>query len=427
MSPYSLTIQRTRGSLRQGLRFQADCHFQNPRQESVTLSSPSTELRHHQPAYRVPGPPRSTSVEPLQVTAAFHSIYLVHFAPTAAITPIGTTLDSVVVPVRTNADGSVTLVLRVSGRQLPTIKTRNEVGAMTWIRQNTTIPIPAIVRYDSNDQNVIGHEFTLLEKAPGKSIDQIYDTLSMEARTELVHQLADYLVELHAHPWKEGYVGGLTLTDGEITQGPPIDEDFWKLPDLEKYWAGSESLELLNPIPPQGFPNFVAFTVGCLDRYIHAIERHPSLESHRDLVPWIRAFAIAIQEPNNADQLNQVAYVLAHKDLHFANIMCDPDHPDCPTTAVLDWEFNGVVPAPRWNPPRAFLRNMKWTPEDKEEQARMEKLFESVCREKGVGKVLEEMQLNALQQSMQTAVNHIRAIVEVCPRGQASRPSCQLA
>ncbi|KAJ5951641.1 uncharacterized protein N7479_010054 [Penicillium vulpinum] len=355
--------------------------------------------------------PAPSSIEPLHVTAAFHSIYLVHFA--AIITPIHT-YDGSVFPV--NANGSVTLVLRVSGRQLPSIKTRNEVGVMTWIRQNTTIPIPAIIRYDSTDNNIIRHEFTLLEKVPGKSIDQIYHTLSADVRTKIVHQLTDYLIELHAHPW-DGYVGGLTITNGEINKGPPIEENFWQLPDVEKYWAGSESLELLNPIPSQGFPSFVDFTLACLNRYIYAIEKHSSLESYRDLIPRIRTFITSIQD--HADGLNQVVYVLAHKDLHFANIMCDPDHPDCPITGVLDWEFSSVVPAPRWNPPRAFLWNMKSTPEDKEEQTRMEKLFESVCCKKGAGKILKEMELSPLQQSMQTAVNYIRAIVEVCPRGQA--------
>ncbi|KAJ5413555.1 hypothetical protein N7465_005860 [Penicillium sp. CMV-2018d] len=62
---------------------------------------------------------------------------------------------------------------------------------------------------------------------------------------------------------------------------------------------------------------------------------------------------------------------------------------------------------------------MKWSPEDKEEQTRMEKLCESIYREKGAGKILEDMELDPLQESMQTAVNYIRAIVEVCPHGQA--------
>ena len=116
----------------------------------------------------------------------------------------------------------------------------------------------------------------------------------------------------------------------------PIGENFWQLPDLEKYWAGCES---------QGFASFMVFTVCCLDRYIYAIEKHSSLEPYRDLIPRIRTFIAAIQK--RAEQLNQIVHVLAHKDLHFANIMYDPDHPDYPITAVLDWEISSVVPAPR--------------------------------------------------------------------------------
>jgi hypothetical protein len=49
----------------------------------------------------------------------------------------------------------------------------------------------------------------------------------------------------------------------------------------------------------------------------------------------------------------------------------------------------------------------------------MENVFKAICQERGFGKMLEEMEPTQLQESMQTVVNHIRAIVEVCPRGQA--------
>jgi aminoglycoside phosphotransferase (APT) family kinase protein len=354
--------------------------------------------------------PVPATVERLEVSAAFHSIYLITFPASSASE----------IPARPNRDGSVTLVLRVSGRQLPSIKTRNEVGVIKWVREKTKIPIPAIIRYDDTESNVVGHEFTLLEKVPGVSVDQIYSTLSQEARTKLVNQLVDYLRELHSHPWRDGFVGGLAIHGAEVAAGPPIEENFWQAPDLDRYWAElGETLKSLNPIPEAGFSNYVDFTVGCLDRYIHAIQKHPSLEPFRDMIPRVRAFMKTIQDPENAEELNRVTYVLAHKDLHFGNVMCDPDHPDCPITAILDWEFSGVVPAPRWNPPRAFLWNTKTSPEDKVEQSRMEEVFQAVCRERGLGKMLDEMRLSPRQESMQTVVNHIRAIVEVCPRGQA--------
>ncbi|CAI7642827.1 unnamed protein product [Penicillium manginii] len=333
--------------------------------------------------------PAPSSIEPLQVKAAFHSIYLIHFASAQGITA------------RANKDNTVTLVLRVSGRQLLGIKTRNEVGIMTWVGKHTSIPVPAIIQSDATENNVIGHAFTLLEKASGISVDQIYATLSNEVKKQMVHQLTDYLIELHAQPWHEGYT-----------------------PDLDKYWSASaevkstETLESLNPIPAEGFPSYSAYTNSCLERYIHVIEVHPSLEPYRDLIPRIREFMAQLRRPDNQAELNRVAYIMAHKDMQFANIMCDPDQPGCPITAVLDWEFSGVVPGPRWNPPRAFLWNIKWDPDDKAEQTRMEQLFEQICREKGAKHILEQTQLNARQEMMQTAVNHIRAIVEVCPRGQ---------
>lgn len=358
--------------------------------------------------------PKPTSIEPLEVAAAFHSIYLIHFSPSVASN----------IPARTEKDGSLTLVLRVSGRQLPGIKTLNEVGVMNWVRKNTHIPVPEIVRYDATENNLIGHEFTLLEKAPGVSVDKVYATLDTETKTDMVRQLTEYLIELHSHPWKDGYVGGLTLRDdGETTCGPPIDEYFWQVPDLEKYWSfpgTQETLDTINPVPADGFESYVAFNVGCLERYIHAIQVHPVLQPYQDMIPRLQSFITALQKPENMKELNRVAYILAHKDLHFANIMCDPEQPGYPITAILDWEFSGVVPAPRWNPPRAFLWNMKSTPEDKAEQTRMEDLFEQVCREKGVEWILGEMKMNTLQESMQTVVNYVRAIVEVCPRGQAS-------
>jgi Zn ribbon nucleic-acid-binding protein len=53
------------------------------------------------------------------------------------------------------------------------------------------------------------------------------------------------------------------------------------------------------------------------------------------------------------------------------------------------------------------------------EQTRMEQSFEQTWRERGVEHILEQTRLNAKRDMMQTAVDHIRAIVEVCPGDQA--------
>ncbi|KAK8136688.1 hypothetical protein PG984_004628 [Apiospora sp. TS-2023a] len=361
------------------------------------------------------GLPIPTSIKPLKVTAEYHSIYLLRYEG----------LEHQIPDARADPDdGSVTLVLRVSGRHLPRVKTMNEVGVMTWVRQNTTIPVPSIVRFSASTDNPIGYEFTLLERAPGASIDAIYHTLSDDDKKNVVEQLMGFLVQLHSKPW-QGLVGGLVLEEnGAVSPGAPLEETFWQVPDIEKYWSGEEeNPESLNPLGNGPFDSYTSYAAAAIGCYIYAIERHPSLERFRAMVPRIQRLISAITSERYKPELDSVKYVLAHKDLHFANIMCDPTSPGMPITAVLDWEFSGIVPATRWNPTRAFLWNgRREDPQSKEEQSRMEKLFEAVCIEKGgtlgLG-LLEDVKSNGLQASMQTAVDHIRAIVEVCPRGQA--------
>ncbi|OOQ83518.1 hypothetical protein PEBR_34432 [Penicillium brasilianum] len=99
--------------------------------------------------------------------------------------------------------------------------------------------------------------------------------------------------------------------------------------------------------------------------------------------------------------------------------MRDPAHPDCPVIAMLDWEFSGVVPAPRWNSPRAFLWNIRKYPKDKAGQSRMEDVFKANRQERGLEKILDELLLNPLQNLIDTVVNDIPAVVKVCPREKA--------
>lgn len=78
------------------------------------------------------GLPRATAIANPKVTAQYHSIYFVTLPPIE------------------QSHHHSELVLRVSGHHLPAIKTRTEVGVITWLSKNTTIPLPEVIAYDAS-------------------------------------------------------------------------------------------------------------------------------------------------------------------------------------------------------------------------------------------------------------------------------------
>ncbi|RAL09779.1 uncharacterized protein BO97DRAFT_457715 [Aspergillus homomorphus CBS 101889] len=79
---------------------------------------------------------------------------------------------------------------------------------MTCIRQNAAITVPVILRYDAIENNFIVYGIQPPPKFPGVRIDKIYSTLSEEAKTQLICQVIEYLLELRGAPVERRGRGG---------------------------------------------------------------------------------------------------------------------------------------------------------------------------------------------------------------------------
>ncbi|KAI1390356.1 phosphotransferase enzyme family-domain-containing protein [Hypoxylon trugodes] len=338
------------------------------------------------------GLPKAARIVPAKVTAEYHSIYMVSL-PSNDIT--------------THKE----LVLRVAGHHLPRIKTANEVGVMSWIAKNTKIPIADLVAYDDSRDNPIAHEYTLLARVTGETLSNIYSTLDAEQVDGILDQLADIVVELHGHSWNQ--IGGLNLdAQGEVQSARIVDETFWTVPDLG-LWPADETVDSLNIAGP--YENYVDYVSAQIRQYIRLIRIHDKLAFMRDDIPRLEAFVAAL--PSRSAELNNTKLILAHKDLHFSNVLYDKISGRI--TAILDWEFSGVVPAQRWDPVRAFL----WTGEAGEagmaEKRRLWELFTSLCEKRNTSFFPQQVAfVSPRQEAMQNVVNYVRAIVEVSPRDQ---------
>ncbi|KAH8812454.1 kinase-like domain-containing protein [Xylogone sp. PMI_703] len=338
------------------------------------------------------GLPKATKIVSPKVTAQYHSIYMITL-----------TLD--------DKSGYSDLILRVSGQHLPRIKTENEVGVMSWIAKNTTIPIPNIIAYDCTVDNPISHEYTLLSRVEGVTLSEIYQTLNDQQISQILDQLIDFLLQLHAHEWDA--IGGLTVDkNGDITVGKVLDETFWQVPDIEKLWPRGETVTTLNIGGP--YSTYVEYISAQIRQYIYLIQIHKKLAFMQDTIPRLEVFLTAL--PKYSDELNNAKLRLAHKDLHFANMLYDVKSNRI--TGILDWEFSGVVPFTKWNPRRSFLWNGQDNKESGEEKQRLLELFTQRCKERGVT-ILEDAAFSSpLQESMQKVADFLRAIVEVAPRDQ---------
>ncbi|KAH6658102.1 kinase-like domain-containing protein [Truncatella angustata] len=350
--------------------------------------------------------PEPTTVKPLITTAAYHNIYLISFPGESALS-LGQAQPN-------EPDGSISLVLRVSGKHLPRIKTLNEVAAMTWVRDATKIPVPAIVCFDASQDNAIGHEYILLEKAPGVSVDTIYDSLDDEKREYLIIQLMNYLMELRQCEWHHS--GGLSMNEnGKIVPGRVLAENFWQAPEIGEFWGSEETIDTLNVTGP--FDTYTDYVEGHIQQYTLNIEKHASLEWMRDIIPRLQAFVAFLK--CNATNLNDTKYILSQRDLHFGNIMCDSV--TLQITAVLDWEFSAVLPLPIWTPGGGFLWNAQEGPEALAERDRLYQIFTKLCKSLDCDLVADfDIKNQKPYLEISRVLNYVRAIVEVCPRGQKS-------
>jgi hypothetical protein len=121
----------------------------------------------------------------------------------------------------------------------------------------------------------------------------------------------------------------------------------------------------------------------------------------RDTVPRFEEFLTAL--PKHADELNSVKLRLAHKDLHFTNMLHDANSGKI--TEIIDWEFSGIVHFTKWNPHRLFLWNRRDGEESKIEKQRLMGLFVQRCKEKGVTILDDASYCSPLQESMQTVAD----------------------
>jgi hypothetical protein len=380
------------------------------------MGSPKTHLPrfltqdHVQSLLHTISSPSPQEIRKLKVTAEFHIIFVITYTAADLISWLSTK------DVQPQTHDATELILRVSGNHISKIKTENEAAVLSWLHKETSIPVPRVVAYDSSIDNPLHHEYILMTRKPGESLADVYNSFDSTQIDTILDQLIDINAELHKYTWS--HIGGLSFdVNGQIIPGPVLEETFWFEPDILALWPAGETFDTLNI--PGPFTSYTQYISAHLLVYKHAIGIHPSLEFMLDILPQLDRFLAIITSEPMQNKLDNIPLRLAHKDLHFANILVDPT--TARITSIIDLEFAGVVPFTRWNPSRAFLWNAQDSDTSMAEKAALMERYEKRVRDRGLEYMIDDAKFTSKEQeNMQTVANFLRAIIEVCPRGQAS-------
>ncbi|KAK4503681.1 hypothetical protein PRZ48_004596 [Zasmidium cellare] len=305
-------------------------------------------------------------------------------------------------------------ILRIAGNHVPKLKTENELAVLAWLQKNTTIPVAQVIVYQSGTDNALGCEYLMQKRLKGQSLDLVWPTLNEGQRLKVYDFMVDVLRQLTSREWE--HIGGLQFDEeDDLIPGPVLDERFWEARDIEKFFPG-ETVESMNPVGP--YKSYVEFSVARLEKYMHAIRKSDSLAFMREHLPLLEKFIAALKEDEK--KLNDTKLCLAHRDLHMGNIMYDVE--EHKITGILDWEFSVVMPLQQGDLSRAFMHDLvddgKWY-ERKKKMLRMIRGSAKAKGEKDISKTYAFTSED--QEEMQEAVDLLRAIVEVSPRGQRER------
>jgi hypothetical protein len=147
---------------------------------------------------------------------------------------------------------------------------------------------------------------------------------------------------------------GEELHTATISSGPVLEETMWGVPDIKRYFHASpwnlseENISTLNPSSPSGYRDYPAYVAAFLRSYSHVIRIHPRAAFLTHLLPALdKAIAKLEASDEHAEpwvtrlrREDTLKGYLWHRDIHFGNILVDPDNGEW--KAVLDWEFAGV-------------------------------------------------------------------------------------
>lgn len=306
-------------------------------------------------------------------------------------------------------------LLRVALPLVPYYRIESEAAVLSYLKENTSIPVARVVAWESSAATELGFEWILLEKIEGVALWDLWRKVPWESKLEIVTALAPLLGQLRDH--KFDHIGSLYFKDRE-TQPDPGHQSKVAFPTQDLPIDSLQIAKGFKDLPTEEASQPIRYIVGPLLHPIFYLYRRLYLPGNRGpfrssrewmaaeldfQMSWIKTGPLIKTSKNREDfdrddwdsdgdeeapEMEKLSndyrdvlpevfpaaegvspYVLHHHDLSLANILVNPDTYEI--TGIIDWEKIQVVP--EWKSSRfpKFLTDEMDFPWSLDEEPRM--------------------------------------------------------
>lgn len=236
-----------------------------------------------------------------------------------------------------------TYLMRVSLPVDPHRKTNSEVATIAWVKQHINLPVPDVIAYDDHRNNLIGFEWMLMKKLPGRPLADAWRSIDMTAKRAVVQKLAEFAALSFEHQ-SQG-IGNVYISRNDHNNKapkPPIV--LGEIVSLDFLWGDHPSYGL-----PRGpFKSSRAWLITRL----HMTRREweavlEDLENDKDFLEEAQTRLKLIERLFAAidtifpEEPRQEPSMLCHDDISRNNILVDSAGV---MTGVVDWECVSWMP-----------------------------------------------------------------------------------
>ncbi|OJD24077.1 hypothetical protein ACJ73_04565 [Blastomyces percursus] len=229
----------------------------------------------------------------------------------------------------------------------PEEKMRGEIATMKYIAEKTTTPIPHLIRYSINRDNIIGLPFMAVEYIAGKTLHGTdVPRLPEGLKSHLFDQLADVYIQLYRQQFDR--VGALTLDSNDenwvFEHNRPLTIE---VNDQEV--SGMKSSDI---IPAhQTYNSTVDYAYAILklifNDFYHGKDSVFNEKDARNYLYGMFASQGIVMEWVDR-KANHGPFILMHGDFRPPNIFVDEN---LNITSIIDWEWSHTVPPQMFVPP----------------------------------------------------------------------------